>query len=208
MRSLSTLLIAAAALLIPAQAARAALVWADDVEAYTSKIQNYGGTLMSSSTESWVLGAPDAAVNGDETGLDPDYVAGWRGNAPGEYIVVSFDTGLADAAGDDLTIRMFSGPNAGADVLASVNGTAFTKVGELGTGDPFDFRNETFDFGGAFSGAVKYVKVERVANGSQTGMFFDAFGGNPVPEPSSIVMLTSVAGFLAVFMWRRRRKAR
>ncbi len=213
MRYLSMPVLVAAAILAASQPVRAAPFWATTVTDYSSEIQNFGvkgqgdGDLMTPATEFWVLGPPDAAVNDTGDGLDPDFVAGWRSNAPGEYIVVNFALGLADAPGDDLTIRMFSGPSSGANVLASVDGVDFTGVGTLGPGTPLELRDETFDFAGQFVAPVRYLRVERVANGPQTGMFFDAFGGNTaVPEPGSLWMIMPFGILLARWMARRQRR--
>jgi len=166
--------------------------WADGVFDYSSNIQNYGGTLMTEATEFWVTGPSDADVDGNGYAWDAgdlDYVAGWRSNAPGEYIILEWNTGIPDLVGDDLTIRLYSGPNASASVFASTDGTAFSLIGTLGGGTPGYLRNESFDFAGLFAEDIHYVKVERVANGPQTGMFFDSFAGAVVPEPSTLALL-------------------
>jgi len=59
----------------------------------------------------------------------------------------------------------------------------------------------SFDFDGAFSGEVYYVKVLRTASGSNTGMFFDSLAGISVPEPATLAMLA--LGAAAMF---RRKK--
>jgi hypothetical protein len=197
MKSLLTLLSIAVAVLASARVADADTIdWADDVEAYSSKIQNYGGTMMDASTTWWLTGPPD----GDDT---HDYVGGWKSNAPNEYIVMHWETAIPDLPGDDLVIHLYGGPSAEANVLASVGGSTFTNIGTIGGGVPLVFRQESFDFDGQFAGDVSYVKVERVTNGPQTGMFFDAFGGVAVPEPGAMALLLTAAGFLAVW-WRRR----
>ena len=207
MKSLLTLLSMAVTVLASAQVAGADLIdWADDVEEYSLKIQNYGGTLMTAATEFWVTGAPDADVDGNGYAWDDgdsDYVAGWRANAPDEYLVVHFDTALADIAGDDLSIHLYGGPEAGATVSASTDGISYDEIGTLGGGEVGYLRNERFDFNGLFSSGVRYVKVQRIENGSKTGMFFDAFGGTAVPEPAAVALLLTAAGFLAVW-WRIR----
>lgn len=196
MKSLLALLSMAVTVLASAQVAGADLIdWADDVEEYSSSIQNYGGTMMEESTTWWLTGPPDG-----DTG---DYVGGWRSNAPNEYIVMHWETAIPDLPGDDLVIHLYGGPLAEANVLASIDGGTFTNIGTLGGGTSQVFRQESFDFNGQFAGDVSYVKVERVTNGPQTGMFFDAFGGVAVPEPGAMTLLLTAAGFLAVW-WRRR----
>lgn len=195
---------ALAAALTATVAVQAAVVdgvnYADSVEAYSSNIQNYGGTFLSSGSESWLTGAPDADVDGNGYGWDAgdlDIVAGWRSNAPSENIVMKWDLAIPDVAGDDLSITLYRGPNASANVLASVDGTSFTQIGSIDGGTPGYFAELTFDFDGLFADDVQYVKVERVANGPQTGMFFDAFGGAVAPEPTSLTLLAiGVAGLL------------
>jgi hypothetical protein len=193
-------------MLVSAVSADAAVVngvnWADNVAAYSANIQNYGGTLMTTATEFWVLGPSDADADGNDYAWDagdPDYVAGWRANAPDEYLVVEWILGLSDNAGDDLTIRLYGGSSASANVLASTDGVSYTQIGTLGGGTPGYFRDETFDFAGQFGGDVHFVKVERVGNGSNTGVFFDSFGG-AVPEPTTLALLA--AGGLLLRMKR------
>jgi len=176
--------------------------WADEVVDYSSKIQNYGGVLMSDATKFWGTGAPDADANGNGYAWDigePDYVAGWRTTDAAQYIIVKWDVGIADLSGDDLTIRMYGGPSASATVLASNDGVDFTQIGTIGAGTPGYLRDETFDFAGLFTDDVHYVKVLRVTSGPQTGMFFDSFGGT-VPEPTTMVLLI---GGGAVLLRRR-----
>ena len=182
--------------------------WADSVEDYTGNIQNYGGTYMTLATECWVTGESDADV--DDNGyawdaVDNDYVAGWKSNAPSEHIIVKFDAGLTDIVGNDLVIRMYGGSIASASVLASVDNESYTEIGSLGSGTPGYFRDEEFDFDG-LSG-VHYIKVDRGANGPQTGMFFDSFAST-VPEPTTLAML-ALCGLLAAARWMvvRRRRA-
>ena len=158
--------------------------WADEVDDYTTNIQNYGGVLMDETTEWWLTGPPDADVN--ENGYawdseDQDTVAGWRTTNPGEYAIMSWEAGLPDLVGDDLWIHLYGGPSADADVLASVDGATFHLVGTIGGGTPGYLREEAFDFAGLFETCVRYVKVLRVASGPQTGLFFDAFGGSVFP---------------------------
>ncbi|MBN2021452.1 MAG: PEP-CTERM sorting domain-containing protein [Pirellulales bacterium] len=144
--------------------------WADVVEDYSSAIQNYGHAIMDDSTTWWLTGPPDA----DDA---HDYVGGWCSNAPNEYIVMRWIAPLADRPGDDLAIRMYSGPGASANVLASVDNVTYVLIGTLGGGISGVFRAESFDFDGLLGDGIGYVKVQRTANGPQTGMYFDAFGG-------------------------------
>ena len=212
MKSLLTLLSIAVAVLASAEVAGAAMIdWADDVADYSLNIQNYGGTSMTTATEFWVTRPPDADADGNgyvwDAG-DPDYLAGWKSNAPNEYLVVHFDTALADVPGDDLSIHLYGGPSASAIVSASTDGTNYDQIGTLGGGTPGYLRNETFNFDGFFNSDVHYVKVERVGNGPQTGMFFDAFGGTAVPEPAGVTLLVTAAGLLALWWWIRSREIR
>jgi len=186
----------AVACLACAQVANAEMIdlqnWADEVASHTNNIQNFLGEMMGGATEWWVLGPSDADTNGngyawDE--VDQDYVAGWRANAPGESIVVKFDAGLPDVEGNDLVIRMYCGPNANASVSASVDNVSYTPIGSIVGGQPGVFYDAEFDFGGLLAVDVHYVKVERVANGTQTGMFFDSFASTPVPEPTALGLL-------------------
>ena len=206
MKNILILCSVAAAVLLSAQAAKADLMWADSVTDYSSKIQNYGSIIMDSTTEFWVMGAPDADVDGNgyvwDT-ADLDYVAGWKAGDPNEYFIVHFSTALADIAGVDLNIHMYGGPKAGANVLASTDGVAYTQIGTLGGGTPGYLRNEAFDFDGNFNSGVQFIKVQRTVINNGSGMFFDAFSGTPVPEPSTVVLLLTAAGFLAVC--RRKR---
>ncbi len=184
--------------------------WADAVTDYTANIQNYSGEIMSAATEWWVLGPSDADVNGNgyawDDGVDQDYVAGWRSNAPGEYLIVEFDTGLADVQGNDLVIHMYCGTSADASVLASVDGISYTEIGSLEPGTPGYFSDEEFDFDGAFASDVHYVKVVRVANGPQTGMFFDSFA-SVVPEPGTMSLAALGLGSLLIAAgWKRSRR--
>jgi hypothetical protein len=164
--------------------------WADDVADFNAGIQDYAGTTMDDSKAWWLTGAPD------------DYVAGWRGGGAADYIVMHWDSPLADEQGDDLVIRLFGGPKASALVLASVDGVDYTQVGVLGKGSPEVYREERFDLGGQFDAGVSFVKVERTASGNGTGMFFDAFGSVSVPEPGIAAM--SALGFACLLSGRRR----
>ncbi len=208
MKKLMSVAMVCAVAIVAGQAASAAVVgdtnWADGVHAYTSNIQNYGGTLMSPATEFWLIGPPDADANGNNYAWDsgdPDYVAGWRSSAPDEYIVMEWFLGIPDVPGDDLVIRYYAGPGAAANVLASVDGVSFKAIGTIPSGTPGYLVDAAFDFAGLFSGGVHYVKLERTASGPQTGLFFDAFGG-VVPEPATISLL----GCGSVLLMRRRRR--
>jgi len=179
--------------------------WADNVTAYTSNIQNYIGTAMDVTTEFWVTGVPDADADGNGyawDASDSDTVAGWRSSAPNESLVVHFDTGLVNIPGDDLSIYMYGGPSASASVWVSADNATYVQVGALGGGVTGYLRQEKFDFDG-FVSDVYYVKVERIANGSGTGMFFDAFGGVSIPEPGTITLLLVVIGLFVVRRWKR-----
>jgi len=177
--------------------------WADSVTSYTSQIQNYSGTLMDSTTESWVLGQSDADQDNNMYALDDvdlDYVAGWRGGAADQEIVVGFDTALDDIAGDDLVIRMYCGPSAQASVFVSQDNSNWTQIGTIAgssgqvPGKPGFLYDASFDFEDLFAGDAYYVKVHRDTAGSETGMFFDSFAS--VPEPATILILGIGAAFL------------
>ena len=180
--------------------------WADSVEDYSSKIQNYGGTIMTSSTEFWLTGPSDADCDSNgyawDSG-DPDYVGGWRSNAPNEYMVVKWETAIPDVAGDDLTIRLYAGPATSANVLASVDGMDFTQIGTIGSGTAGYLEDVMFDFAGKFANDVHYVKVLRVGNGPNTGIFCDSFAG-VVPEPTTLTLLG--CGVIALIRRRCSRK--
>lgn len=155
--------------------------WTDEVVDYTANIQNYDGFLMDEDTEWWLLGTPDCDVNENGYAWDPvdqDTVAGWRSMFPGESITVYWEAGLPDRSGDDLSIILYGGPFAEAEVSASVDGVVYEVIGTIGSGTPGYLREEPFDFAGLFDTCVHYVRVLRIASGPQTGMFFDAFGGN------------------------------
>lgn len=169
--------------------------WADEAADYSANIQNYGGELMGPTTEWWVTGPPDADRNGNGYAWDPgdqDTVGGWRAVAPGEYITMRWETGIPDLAGNDVVLHLYSGPGAAADVFAGIDGSEFEFIGTIGGGTTGYFRDEAFDFAGLFGADVHYVMVLRTASGPQTGMFFDAFGGN-VPEPGSLALMALAA---------------
>ncbi len=172
--------------------------WADSVAGYTSQIQNYGGTIMNSTTEFWVLGQSDADQTGnmhawDFGDGDMDYVAGWKGGSANQEIIVGFNTALEDIAGDDLVIRMYCGSKAQASVSVSEDNANWTSIGSIVgvsmqvPGKPGFLYDAAFDFSGLFSGDVHYVKVHRETIDSGSGMFFDSFAS--VPEPATIFIL-------------------
>ncbi len=174
--------------------------WADEVVGYTSNIENQGERInMDATTEWWVLGPSDADVNHDgyglEEGVDHNYVAGWCATAPGEFIVVKFDAALRDVEGNDLVIHMYCGPDAEGSVSASADNTSYTQIGSIVgapgevPGNPGWFYDAEFDFHSFGLDNVHYIKVQRVANGPQTGMFFDSFASTPVPEPTALGLL-------------------
>ena len=182
--------------------------WADSVVAYSANIQNYGFQMMNSATEFWVLNEPDADTNDNGYTWDdgePDYVAGWRGGTEGEYIIVHFDTALTDVDGNDLNIFCYGGSSASCTVSVSNDGITYTDIGTIGAGTPGYLVNVGFDFDGLFADDPHYVKVLRVAKGSGTGMFFDAFGGAAVPEPGTMALL-SIACVVGLFICARRRR--
>ena len=195
MRSILT--VASIAVVVAASASSVSaesIYWSDEAVDYSSNIQNFAGTLMDASTTWWVAGAPEG-----DTG---DFVGGWRSNAPGEYIVVRWDTPIADMAGDDIVIQLFSGGKAGADVFASVDGIDYTQIGTLGKGTASEIRQEWFDLDGQFASDVSYVKVVRTANGQGAGMFFDGFGA-AVPEPATVALLAAIFGFIGICRHKR-----
>ncbi|MBN1393979.1 MAG: PEP-CTERM sorting domain-containing protein [Pirellulales bacterium] len=214
MKSFYISLVAVAFLIVLTPLAEAAVIdgvnWADDAYAYSASIQNFGGTKMSEDAayEAWVVGPPDADANDNGYAWDegdPDYVAGWRANAPSEYLVVYFDAGLADVEGGDLTVWFYCGPDAEGMLSASTDGSDYVNVGSFGGGESGYLQGESFDFDGLFEGSVHYVKVARETNGKDTGMFFDAFGGTAVPEPATAVLL-SAAGLIGLLAYAVRKR--
>lgn len=176
--------------------------YADYVEDYSADaLINMAGTSMTSATEYWILGESDYASNSNN-------IAGWRGYGSNQFMTVGFSLGLADVAGDDLTITMFSGPNSSANVFASSDGIEFFNIGSLGSGSgPSSLREETFDFAGLFIDPVNYIRVEREAHGRRTGMFVDSFAGvAAVPEPATYALMLGGLGLVG-FMAGRRKKA-
>ena len=213
--------------LASAQIASAGMIggynWADAVVDYTANIQNFHEEEMTGLTEWWVVGPSDADQNDDGEafafppyGPDQDSVAGWKKFGLDEWIVVQFYTGLADVEGNDLVIRMYCGPNARASVSASTNGGLYTQIGSIEgqsgqvPGKPGFLYDAEFDFDDAFGALpAHYVKVKRLADGPNTGMFFDSFASTLVPEPTTLALL-GVAGLLVAACWvvTRRRAQR
>ena len=184
--------------------------WADSVTSHTGAIQNYGGTMMDSSTESWVLGQSDADQTNnmhawDFAEGDLDNVAGWRGGSANQEFVVKFDSALTDITGDDLVIRMYCGKKASASVFVSGDNSSWTSIGSIVgiplqvPGKPGFLYDAAFDFSGQFSGDVHYVKVHRETVGASSGMFFDSFAS--VPEPATMFIL----GLGAVCLRRKKK---
>lgn len=212
MKPFSVIVSLAAGCLACAQAANAEMIslqnWADEVVHYTSKIQNFSGEIISPATEGWVLGPSDADVNLNgyawDDGVDQDYVAGWRKTDADQFIVVRFTAALPDVEGNDLVIHMYCGPKAEASVWASVDDDSYTQIGSIVgasgqvPGKKGYFYDAEFDFANALAGDVQYVKVQRVTNGADTGMFFDSFASTPVPEPTSLGLLMLGSLLLAV----------
>jgi len=193
--------------------------WADSVVSYTDKIQSYmdGGCgetgthymqVDTPATTWWVLGYSDVDGNGnmyawDFEDDDRDYAAGWRSSGisnAGQEFIVKFEIGLEDIAGDDLVIRMFCGPLAVASVWASVDSVEFVQIGTIEgalnaiPGEGGYLYDAHFDFNGAFSGDVHFVKVYREIVTSQSGMFFDSFG-------SACIELPTVCNEVGLFSW-------
>lgn len=196
---LSTLAVSASAAIIDGQN------WADSVSTWSGSVQNYGGTLMDADTTWWLTGPSDSDVDENgyawDDGVDNDYVAGWRG-AGSAYITMYFDTALDDIQGDDLVIHLYGGSGADASVWASSDGSSFTNIGSIGGGTPGYFCDEVFGFNGLVD-SVHYVRVDRIASGPGTGMFFDSFAS--VPEPASMTLL--VFGSLGLLSRYRCRKS-
>jgi hypothetical protein len=188
--------------------------WADSVEHYTERIQNYGvgcgvsGVLMEPNTMWWVLGPNDCDLDSDmdaftenvngELTIDNDYVAGWRGGGlanMNQEIILKFDYGLKDIPeANDFVIRLYCGGKARCSVWASEESSEvnnFVKIGEVVghydeiPGIPGRLYDAFFDFNGTFLDDVHYLRVYREAAGSDTGMFFDSFASATVVEPNS-----------------------
>jgi hypothetical protein len=182
--------------------------WADSVFSYTDKIQSWadgycGGPgshymdLNTPATTWWVLGPSDADGNGDRYAWDfeqgdRDYVAGWRTGSAAhsdQEIIVKFEPAIEDVDGDDLAIRMFCGPVAKASVWASTDGNDFIQIGTIEgqlnevPGEPGYLYDAFFDFNGAFSDNVSFVRVFREITEPQSGMFFDSFSTAYVDIP-------------------------
>jgi hypothetical protein len=192
-----------AVLVTSAVAARAEIIggmnWADEVVGVTGNVQNNGWSATAqllSDNHWWLIGAPDADVNGNgyaaDAGVDQDSVAGWNGQTPGDpcSFTVGFDTAIEDLAGDDLKIVTYGAGLGQSTVSASSDGTNFIEIGTIGAGvgGPQYFDDLWFDFDGQIDD-VHYVKIVRDIKGPQTGRFIDAVGGNIVPEPSTFVLL-------------------
>lgn len=184
--------------------------WADSVEEYTSYIMNFGWIPMETSTEHWVTGVSDVDTNGNDyfDGGEPDDLGGWRDTAADQHIIVKFDEGLADVAGNDLVIRMFCGGKAHASIWGSVDNSddSYIQIGSIVginghvPGKPKWFYNAEFDFNSCGLDDVHYVKVERITTGSGSGMFFDSFASTAVPEPITLVLL-ALGCLLAAARW-------
>ncbi|MCK4627611.1 MAG: PEP-CTERM sorting domain-containing protein [Sedimentisphaerales bacterium] len=198
--------------------------WADSVSDWSGGIQNYGlveNILWSEQGADpstwWVTGAPDADVDGNgnawDTG-DNDYVAGWKG-AGAAHFILYYETALVNIPGNDLAVKVYGGPNCEATVLGSTDDGSYTQIGIITgakgqiPGKPGFFhevgatgldRYITLDFGTLDN--LHYIKFERSATGSGSGMFFDAAGS--VPEPLTIVLLA--VGGLGIFSRRKHMK--
>ena len=201
LRSLCGVLVIGLILGVSANAG-ADVYWADSVDGWTGAMQNYGGTAMDGTTTWWVTGVPDADV--DTNGyawdaIDQDWVAGWRGSGQAS-LTVYFDTPIQDGPGDDVLFHRYAGGSAAGSVWASSDGSSYTQIGALGSGTPGYFSDDWFDLGGLSD--VQYIRVEREATGSGTGMFFDAVGA--VPEPTTLILLAG-GGWCAL---RRRGSCR
>jgi hypothetical protein len=187
--------------------------WADSIEYYTERIQNYGlggcggGFLIEPNTTWWVLGPNDCDMDGDmnaftedvngELTIDNDYVAGWRGGgavSKNQEIILKFEYGLKDVPEtSDLVIRLYCGGKARCSVWASAESNDvndFVKIGEIVghydeiPGTPGKLYDVFFDFGGIFLDDVHYLRVYRETVGADTGMFFDSFASAAVAEPN------------------------
>jgi len=181
--SITLLTLLAAVLTSSGQAAWVdGVYWADSVDGWTGLIQNYGWTLMTEETTWWITGPPDADVDGNGyawDAIDNDTVAGWRSTGSAS-ITVEFIEAIRDVEGNDLVIKKYGGSSASGNVLASSDGISFVQIGTLGTGTPGWFTEDYFDLAGLVDN-VHYIKLERVATGPGTGMFFDALGSVAQP---------------------------
>jgi hypothetical protein len=106
-------------------------------------------------------------------------------------------------AGDDLVFCLYGNSGASASISASVDGVAFVDIGIISGGTAIGyFKQEYLDLASLFNDDVHYVKATRVANGANTGMFFDAVGA-AAPEPGAIVLMVTAA--ISLFVFSRRR---
>ena len=196
--------------------------WADSVSDWSGGIQNYGGVSWTNQGADpstwWVTGVPDADVDGNGNAWDAgdnDYVAGWKG-AGAAHFILYYETALVNMPGDDLAVKVYGGSKCKATVLGSTGGVSYTQIGIIAgakgqiPGKPGFFHEvgatgldkyTTLDFGSLDN--LHYIKFERSATGSGSGMFFDAVGS--VPEPLTIVLLA--CGGLGVLSRRHRNKA-
>lgn len=197
--------------------------WADSVSDWSGGIQNYGKVSWNDQGGSpstwWVTGDPDADVDGNGYALDAvdnDYVAGWRFTGDAHFTLF-YETALVNMPGDDLSVKVYGGSKCKATVLGSTDGVVYTQIGIIagasgqfpGTSGRFHAEGATgldkyitLDFGTLDD--LHYIKFERSAAGSGSGMFFDAVGS--VPEPLTIVLLA--CGGLRVLSRRHRNKTR
>jgi len=125
MKTARNLIAALAVLVIGAFDTRAEIIdstnWADEVVEWDGRVQNYGlhgpPELMDEDTTWWLLGAPDADVDGNGEAFDScdqDSVAGWRncGATDIEWFILRYDTAITDGEGDDLRVVTYGGPMA------------------------------------------------------------------------------------------------
>jgi hypothetical protein len=159
--------------------------WADEVVEWGGNVQNYGlhatPELMDGNTTWWLLGAPDADVNGNGEAFDScdqDSVAGWRNCGAGdvEWFTLRYDAAITDGEGDDLRVVTYGGPYGEAAVYASTDGDDFVLLDTIGAGTPGILVDYWIDFDGQIDN-VCYVKLLHAKTGPLTGRFFDAVGG-------------------------------